>query len=67
MDCLKPIQKTKEGFKDLKLPRGHKKMVEALVQMHSRRKSLKFERAEEETYFDLVSGKGRIPSEARDR
>jgi hypothetical protein len=58
MDRLKPVQRDKDGFKGLKLPKGHKKMVEALVQMHFRRKAYRLNQAEDDTSFDLISGKG---------
>jgi hypothetical protein len=60
MDRLKPVQRNKDGFKGLKLPKGHKKMVEALVQMHFRRKASRLNHAEDDKNFDLISGKGKI-------
>ncbi|KAI9823114.1 MAG: hypothetical protein M1826_000265 [Phylliscum demangeonii] len=55
---LRSIVPKSDGFKDLKLPSGHKEMVQALVRSHSMRRDIDAA-AKDSTDFDVVRGKGR--------
>lgn len=55
---LRPLRRTTDGFKDLKLPRGHKEMVQALVRSHSVRRHIDAG-VEQSVDYDVVRGKGR--------
>ncbi|KAI9807713.1 MAG: hypothetical protein M1826_004541 [Phylliscum demangeonii] len=55
---LRSIVPKSDGFKDLKLPSGHKEMVQALVRSHSMRRDIDAA-TKDSTDFDVVRGKGR--------
>lgn len=48
-----------DGFNQLVLPRGHKELVQALVETHSRESRSNERAAESGPKFDLVKGKGK--------
>ena len=48
-----------DGFNQLVLPRGHKELVQALVETHSRESRSNEQPAESGPKFDLVKGKGK--------
>ena len=56
IDGLQPVEVKAEGWGDLKLPRGHKKMVQAQVEMHFREKEIRQQYPGRQG--DLVRGKG---------
>lgn len=55
---LRPIPPKADGFRELKLPRGHKDMVQALVRSHSMRREIDAA-TQDSADFDVVRGKGR--------
>ncbi|MCJ1462583.1 hypothetical protein MMC07_001185 [Pseudocyphellaria aurata] len=55
---LQYVDKQTEGWKDLKLLRGHKNMIQALVQNHFADKSFRAGRQTQRSDIDLVRGKG---------
>ncbi|OCK93376.1 uncharacterized protein K441DRAFT_706219 [Cenococcum geophilum 1.58] len=55
---LRPVKAKSEGFNSLKLPRGHKAMVKALVQSHSMKAEVN-EYNDDIVDYDVVRGKGR--------
>jgi hypothetical protein len=55
---LRNVEVQTEGWSDLKLPRGHKKMVQAQVEIHFREKKLREEHIDRSYDYDLVRGKG---------
>jgi hypothetical protein len=59
LDGLMPVRAKTEGWADLKLPRGHKRMVQAQVKTHFREKRLLEQNFDGGTEYDLVHGKGR--------
>ncbi|KAJ4355135.1 hypothetical protein N0V95_003217 [Ascochyta clinopodiicola] len=58
LDCLHSVQVKKEGWADLKLPRGHKHMVQAQIKTHFLEKRARQNRGLRGTDTDLVQGKG---------
>ncbi|KAL8940078.1 MAG: hypothetical protein Q9211_002446 [Gyalolechia sp. 1 TL-2023] len=48
-----------DGFKNLRLPHGHKRMVQALVDIHFKKRRIENLEYGEKLDFDLVQGKGR--------
>jgi hypothetical protein len=58
LDCLHPVRVRKEGWDDLKLPSGHKNMVQAQVRTHFLRKQSQQSHASQDIDIDLVRGKG---------
>lgn len=59
IDNLQPVVKPyKKGWKDLKLPKGHKAMLKALVKNHLSERESKALHAGQEHEYDLVRGKG---------
>ncbi|KAH6644230.1 hypothetical protein C7974DRAFT_419747 [Boeremia exigua] len=58
LDCLHPMQVSKEGWADLKLPRGHKHMVQAQIKTHFMDKQSRKMNALQDPDIDLVRGKG---------
>ena len=48
-----------DGFKNLQLPPGHKEMVQALVDMHFKKKNIESLEYGDKLDFDIVQGKGR--------
>jgi hypothetical protein len=58
LDCLHPVRVRKEGWDDLKLPSGHKNMVQAQVRTHFLRKQSQQSHASRDVDIDLVRGKG---------
>ena len=56
LDGLQAVEVKAEGWGDLKLPRGHKKMVQAQVEMHFREKETRQKQPGRQG--DLVRGKG---------
>ena len=59
IDCLRDVKPDREGLDSLKLPKGHKGMVQALVKTHFREKSFQKGLAEEQSEIDVVQGKGK--------
>ncbi|KAL9118676.1 MAG: hypothetical protein Q9187_004778 [Circinaria calcarea] len=59
IEKLRPVKNQKEGFNNLKLPPGHKRMVQALVKSHFNEKGSKSADIQEDFDFDLVRGKGK--------
>ena len=59
IDGLQDVKPDKGGLDSLKLPRGHKGMVQALVKTHFREKSLQKGLAEDQSEADVVQGKGK--------
>ena len=57
---LRQVRAQKEGFKSLKLPGGHKKMVQALVKTHFAEKIATSLETPERYEVDVVRGKGRF-------
>ena len=55
---LQSVEMQTEGWKDLKLLRGHKDMVQAQVQNHFADKSLRTRQQTQTSDLDLVRGKG---------
>lgn len=55
---LQSVEMQTEGWKDLKLLRGHKDMVQAQVQNHFAEKSLRARQQTQTADLDLVRGKG---------
>lgn len=55
---LRPIKPRKEGFNNLKLPVGYKKIVQALVKSHFSNKLASQATPEDDYDFDIVRGKG---------
>lgn len=55
---LQSVEMQTEGWKDLKLLRGHKDMVQAQVQNHFADKSLRARQQTQTSDLDLVRGKG---------
>lgn len=58
LDWLHPVRVKKEGWADLKLPQGHKHMVQAQVKTHFMEKRLCQQDAQHNIDHDLVRGKG---------
>ncbi|KAH0536897.1 hypothetical protein FGG08_006268 [Glutinoglossum americanum] len=58
MDDLSPVKEEKDGFKNLKLPPGHDRVVLGLVQTHFRRRENMNLSEDEGLGFDLVKAKG---------
>jgi hypothetical protein len=58
LDCLHPVRVRKEGWDDLKLPRGHKYMVQAQIRTHFLRKQSQQSHTVQDVDVDLVRGKG---------
>ncbi|KAF3037082.1 hypothetical protein E8E12_004202 [Didymella heteroderae] len=58
LDYLHPVQVKKEGWADLKLPRGHKHMVQAQIKTHFLEKRARQTRVLQGADADLVRGKG---------
>ncbi|KAI9882571.1 MAG: hypothetical protein M1823_005681 [Watsoniomyces obsoletus] len=59
LDRLQDVHTKERGWNDLKLPRGHKRMIEAQVKMHFRlRRSGNVEPKLSRANYDLVEGKG---------
>ncbi|KAI9680202.1 MAG: hypothetical protein M1829_001439 [Trizodia sp. TS-e1964] len=58
IEDLRPIRASKDGFNSLKLPPGHKKMVQALVKTHFLQKKARAANPEENVMSDIVRGKG---------
>lgn len=58
---LKPVVRN-FGWKSLVLPRGHRQMVQAMVDTHAAGTRLQIEGAQEQTRaeVDLVRGKGKL-------
>ncbi|MCJ1262519.1 hypothetical protein MMC22_002389 [Lobaria immixta] len=56
--CLQSVDLQTEGWKDLKLLRGHKAMVQAQVQNHFAEKSFRARHRDQRSDIDLVRGKG---------
>ena len=48
-----------DGFKNLRLPRGHKRMVQALVDIHFKKRNIESLENGDKLDFDIVQGKGR--------
>ena len=59
IEGLRDVKPDREGLDSLKLPRGHKRMVQALVSTHFREKSLQKDSEEEDPEVDFVQGKGK--------
>ncbi|KAL1608510.1 hypothetical protein SLS60_003452 [Paraconiothyrium brasiliense] len=58
LDCLHPVRVNKESWADLKLPRGHKHMVQAQIKTHFLEKQSRQRHASQNPDMDLVRGKG---------
>ena len=48
-----------DGFNNLRLPRGHKRMVQALVDIHFKKRNIENLEYGDKLDFDIVQGKGR--------
>ena len=48
-----------DGFKNLRLPRGHKRMVQALVDTHFKKRNIESLEYGDKQDFDIVQGKGK--------
>ena len=59
IDHLHDVTPSQEGFENLELPRGHRDMVQALVQTHFREKALYETTPEGVPDPDVIQGKGR--------
>ena len=59
IDHLREVRPNIHGWNDLKLPNGHKSMLQALVQTHFREKTLETMLHEDRHDIDVVQGKGR--------
>lgn len=55
-EVVKPY---KQGWKDLQLPKGHKRMLRSLVKTHLSDKQLQAKKAREGHEYDIVKGKGK--------
>jgi hypothetical protein len=58
LDHLQPVQTRKEGWADLKLPRGHKHMVQAQIKTHFMEKRSREHSRGERVDSDIIHGKG---------
>lgn len=58
LDYLQPVRANTDGWADLKLPRGHKSIVQAQIRTHFLRKMTRQSHGSESTDIDLVRGKG---------
>lgn len=58
IEFLQPVRANTDGWADLKLPRGHKPMVQAQIRTHFLRKMSRQNHAAQSTDIDLVRGKG---------
>lgn len=58
LEYLQPVQASTDGWADLKLPRGHKPMVQAQIRTHFLRKMSRQNHTYNETDTDIVRGKG---------
>jgi hypothetical protein len=58
IEFLQPVRANTDGWADLKLPRGHKPMVQAQIRTHFLRKMSRQSHAAKNTDIDLVRGKG---------
>ncbi|KAH7091245.1 AAA family ATPase [Paraphoma chrysanthemicola] len=58
LDDLRSVQIKRQGWKDLKLPRGHKHMVQAQVKTHFMEKRLRQSGGQSNLGHDIVRGKG---------
>jgi len=58
LDCLHSVQVKEEGWANLKLPRGHKRMVQAQVRTHFLEKQLSQRGSQHNVDHDIVRGKG---------
>ncbi|KAG9206967.1 hypothetical protein G6514_000258 [Epicoccum nigrum] len=58
IEYLQPVRANTDGWADLKLPSGHKRMVQAQIRTHFLRKMSRQNRDSEDTDIDLVRGKG---------
>ena len=59
LDKLRPVQAQAQSWTDLKLPQGHKKMVQAQVKTHFQDKKARIAASEDwKDGYDLVRGKG---------
>lgn len=58
IEYLQPVRANTDGWADLKLPRGHKPMVQAQIRTHFLRKMSRQNHASQNTDIDLVRGKG---------
>ncbi|KAI9737349.1 MAG: hypothetical protein M1834_009503 [Cirrosporium novae-zelandiae] len=55
---LREVRPRKDGFNGLKLPKGHKRMVQALVKSHFMAKAFQEKYTNDDYEADLVRGKG---------
>jgi hypothetical protein len=55
---LRSLKARTEGWSDLKLPRGHKKMIQAQVEIHFKEKKIRDAQVNRDEEYDLVRGKG---------
>ena len=58
LEYLQPVQASTEGWADLKLPTGHKRMVQAQIRTHFLRKMSRQNHTSNDTDIDIVRGKG---------
>lgn len=58
VENMLPLNPNPDGFMDLKLPSGHKEMVQALVRSHSMKRDSN-SRIKSNVDYDIVTGKGR--------
>lgn len=61
IDDVNDLVMQRGGFESLVLPKGHKELVKALVQMHSQPSQTSNSAIEQNTQLDLVRGKGKFP------
>jgi hypothetical protein len=59
IDQLEPIAQGSEGFDGLELPKGHQRMVEALVKEHLIKKEAYAKHGKSTPGMDIVAGKGK--------
>lgn len=58
LEYLQPVHANTDGWADLKLPRGHKPMVQAQIRTHFLRKMSRQNHTSNDTDIDIVRGKG---------
>ena len=61
IDKTNPVPVDRNGFESLVLPPGHRKVVQALVKMHSQGQSSSSQKIDQAPQMDLVRGKGSVP------
>jgi hypothetical protein len=61
LSLLEPV-KQEDGWNDLVLPKGHRKMVQAMVETHAKGSRSTTGHSQDKVEMDLVRGKGKLTS-----